>query len=315
MQEPLLTLTNRVSLFPILFNDIWELYKKHFKCFWAPDEIDLSSDINDYNNKLNDNERYYINNVLAFFGISDFIVNKNEKKNSIEIQCMEYNIYVDDKIARENVHSESYAILLETYVKDINLLNNLKNAVSTIPCIADKINWFDTFIDNGTWQQRMVASAITEGIFFSGSFCAIYWLKKRGLMSGLCQYNELISRDEGLHRDGNIYIYKHYVANKLPVNEVIDMIKSAVDIEIKFCIESLPVDLIGMNNQLMSQYIKFVADHLSLNLIDTTIYNVKNPFSWMNLISIETKTDFFSKRVNNYAKQSANEQLTLDDDY
>lgn len=315
MSEPLLTSTDRVSLFPILYPDIWNLYKQHFKAFWAPDEIDLTIDINDYNNKLNDNEKFYIDNVLAFFSISDFIVNASEKKNAEEIQCMEYNIYVDDKIARENVHSESYGILLETLIKDVNKLNKLKNAVVNFDYIADKVNWIEKYKNNGTWQQRMVAIAITEGIFFSGSFCAIFWLKKRGLMPGLCQYNELISRDEGLHRDGNIYIYDKYIVNKLPVNDVIQMIKEAVNIEINFCTKSLPVSLIGMNSQLMSDYIKFVADHLTLNLLNTTIYNVNNPFNWMSLISMENKADFFARRVNNYAKQTANEELTFDEDY
>ena len=240
---------------------------------------------------------------MAFFATSDFIINKSQKKDSDEVDIIEYNFFNDDKIARENIHSITYSDLLDEYVKDKSENEYLKNAVVTIPAVQKKAEWMNEFINEGTFVERIVAEAIMEGIFFSGTFCAIFWLRKRGKMAGLCDSNELIARDEGLHRDFNCYLYRDLIVNKLPEELLIHMIKKAVTIEQVFVTVSLPVKLIGMNSDMMCQYIEYVADHLCFNLIQKKIYNVENPFDdWMSAISLNVKTDFFVNRVYAYGK-------------
>jgi ribonucleotide reductase beta subunit family protein with ferritin-like domain len=294
---------DRMHLFPIQFDDIWEMYKKAKASFWLVEEVDLTQDLVDWT-KLNDNERFFIKQVLAFFAGSDFIVNLNlEKKFIGKITILELKMFYRFQLAIEDIHSHMYALLLETYVKDHIERENLKNAITTIPTIKKKADWAQKWINEGTIIQRLVAFAIVEGIFFSGSFCAIFWLKKRGKMPGLTFSNEQISKDEGMHRDMACIVYNNYVYNKLDEKIVVQMITDAVEIEKEFICTSLPVKLIGMNNTLMAQYVEFVADHLALNLINKRIYNKENPFTWMNLISIQSKTNFFEKRVPEYAKQ------------
>lgn len=295
---------DRVSLLPIQHEDIWQKYKHHQASFWVAEEVDLSQDEKDWK-RLNENEKRYIKNVLAFFSSSDFIVNENEGKKSEEVTVMEYQFFLRDKAAREDVHSFSYALMIEAYVKDEKEKTRLKSAVVNDTTIKKKADWFRKYINDGNFVTRELAGAITEGIFFCGSFCAIFWLKKRNLMPGLCAYNEFISRDECMHYEFACMIYRDYIVNKLPKEEVIEMIKSAVDIEIEFCCESLPVALIGINSDSMGQYIQYVADGLSSSLIGEKIYNVSNPFEWMALISVPVHTDFFAHRVNTYAKQKA----------
>lgn len=294
----------RNSLRPIRWQGIWDYYKLHLSCHWIFEDIDLSKDKNDWLS-LTDDERFYIKYGLAFFAGSDFIINKSQKKDGDEVDIIEYNFFNDDKISRENIHSDTYSNLLAEYVKDPEEIERLTNAVETIPAIKKKSEWMEEFINEGTFVERVVAEAIMEGIFFSGTFCGIYWLRKRGLMPGLCDTNELIARDEGLHRDFNCYLYRDVITNKLPEEILIYMIKKAVVIE-KLCVtDSLPVRLIGMNSDMMCQYIEYVADHLCFNLIQKRIYNVENPFDdWMNAISLNVKADFFVHRILAYGKQS-----------
>ncbi len=304
--EPLLDPQNvRDSLRPIRYQNMWDMYQLHLSSFWTAQEIDLSKDLSDWNTKLTPDEQKYIKYGLAFFAASDLIVNELQTKDREEVVVLEYKFFNDDKMARENIHSQSYSDLIHAYVTDEKERLHLLNAVHTIPSIKKKADWVRKYINNGKFVERMLAGAITEGIFFSGTFCAIFWLKKRGLMPGLCDSNELISKDEGLHRDFNCMVYRDHIVNKLTNENVILMIKEAVEIETEFCVESLPVSLIGMNSESMIQYIKFVADHLCFNLIGSTIFSVENPFSdWMTAISLNIKTDFFVHRLTNYAKQS-----------
>ena len=305
-QEDLLNIENkRDSLYPIRYPKMWEFYNIHSASHWVPQEIDLSKDVNDWASLTKD-EQFYIKYALAFFSTSDFIINESQAKDDQEVQILEYKFFNTDKMARENIHSITYADLLETYVTDEKEKDYLKNAITNIDAIKKKGNWMYEYIQNGTFVERIVAEAIMEGIFFSGSFCSIFWLKKRGLMSALCDANEFIARDEGLHRDFNCYIYRDLIKNKLPEDVLIDMIKKAVKIEQVFVSESLPVRLIGMNNELMCKYIEYIADHLCYNLIYKKIYNVENPFSdWMSAISLKTKADFFVHRPTAYSKASS----------
>jgi ribonucleoside-diphosphate reductase beta chain len=295
----------RDSLYPILYPKIWDFYRKHFASFWIPQDVDLSKDKNDWIN-CNKDEKYYIKHVLAFFAGSDFIVNESQKKDGEEITILEHQFFNDDKIARENLHSLSYAELLDEYVKDDKERTHLKNAVTTMKAISDKAKWFREFITDGTFVERLIGGAVMEGIFFSGSFCAIYWLKKRGVMPGLCDLNEFIARDEGLHRDFNCYLYREEIQNKLPEDILIHIIKSAVVIEQESVKDSLPVSLIGMNDKMMCEYIEYTADHLFLNLIGKRVYNTPNPFEdWMAAIGLNVKADFFVHRPTSYGIPSA----------
>src|SRR6187431_3212436 len=294
---------NRFVIFPIKHHDIWEQYKMMEASFWTAEEIDLSQDLNDWNNKLNDDERYFIKHVLAFFAASDGIVNENLAENFLhEVQYTEARFFYGFQIAVENIHSETYSLLIDTLVKDPKEKDKLFHAIDTMDCVKKKADWALRWISKGNFQERLIAFAAVEGIFFSGSFCSIFWLKKRGLMPGLSFSNELISRDEGLHCDFACHLYTQHVVNKLPVERVLEIIKDAVEIEKEFVTDALPVNLIGMNAQQMRQYIEFVADRLTNELIGQKVYNATNPFDFMEMISLRGKTNFFEKRVAEYQK-------------
>lgn len=310
--------SKRYVIYPVEYNDIWDKYKQAVASFWTVEEIDLSKDGNDWES-LNDNERFFIKNVLAFFAASDGIVNQNLGERFLnEIEIMEAKCFYGFQIAIENIHSEAYSLLLDTYVKDYEEKGRLLNAIDTIPCVKKKADWAFKWIDsNQSFAKRLLAFAAVEGIFFSGSFCAIFWLKKRGLMSGLTFSNELISRDEGLHTDFAVLLYTRYVQNKLTQEEVHELIREAVEIEQEFICESLPCRLIGMNAEMMSEYIQFVADRLLVSLGYERIWNIQNPFDFMELISIDGKTNFFERRVGEYSKSnvgksSSDMQFSLD---
>lgn len=294
---------DRFVLFPIKHDDIWAEYKKAEASFWTAEEIDLSADLIDWETKLNDNERHFVKHVLAFFAASDGIVNENLAENFVsEVQYTEAKFFYGFQIAMENIHSETYSLLIDTYIKDNKEKSSLFNAIETMDCVKKKADWALRWIDEGTFAERLIAFAAVEGIFFSGSFCSIFWLKKRGLMPGLAFSNELISRDEGLHCDFACLLYNDHIVNKLSVEKIQGIILDAVEIEKIFILESLPVKLIGMNSDLMSQYIEFVADRLLSELKCPKVFNVSNPFDFMDLISIQGKTNFFEKRVAEYQK-------------
>tara|TARA_B100000035_G_scaffold296437_1_gene288365 strand:- start:670 stop:1635 length:966 start_codon:yes stop_codon:yes gene_type:complete len=292
---------NRYVLFPIRHDTIWKKYKQAEANFWTTEELDLSKDLKDYNS-LSDNERYFINNILAFFAASDGIVNENLiERFTQEVKVLEAKFFYGFQISMENIHSETYSLLIDTYIKDVKEKTKLLNAIETIPSIKKKADWTIRWIgDTSDFGKRVIAFAAVEGIFFSGAFCSIFWLKKRGLMPGLCHSNELISRDEGLHTEFAVLMY-HLLENKPSKKDILQIITEAVEYEKEFITESLPCKLIGMNNDLMKQYIEFVADRLLLMLGLEKIYNSSNPFDWMELISIQGKTNFFEKRVGEYS--------------
>jgi ribonucleoside-diphosphate reductase beta chain len=302
--EPILTENrNRFVLFPIEHHDIWSFYKKAEASFWTAEEVDLGQDLTDWDEKLNDNERYFIKHVLAFFAASDGIVNENLAENFLsEVQYTEAKFFYGFQIAIENIHSEMYSLLIDTYIKDDAEKDHLFRAIDTLSCVTKKAEWALRWIDKGNFAQRLVAFAAVEGIFFSGSFCSIFWLKKRGLMPGLAFSNELISRDEGLHCDFACLLYTKHLVQMLPKEEVQKIITDAVEIEKEFVSDSLPVDLIGMNAKLMTQYIEFVADRLLMELGNPKVYHVNNPFDFMDMINLQGKTNFFEKRVGEYQK-------------
>ena len=299
--EPLLDEDEkRYVLFPIKYHDIWDFYKKHESTFWTVEEVDLTYDRQHFD-ELNENEKYFIKHVLAFFAASDGIVNENlVERFSNDVMVLEAKCFYGFQIAIENIHSEMYSKLIETLVEDRNEQNFLFNAIETIPVIKRKAEWAQKWISSdSSFDTRCVAFAAVEGIFFSGSFAAIFWLKKRGLMPGLCFSNELISRDEGLHTDFACLLHKH-IRNKC--KNIVQIIKEAVEIEQEFLTVALPVNLIGMNCELMSQYIEFVADRLLYALGENKIYNVTNPFDFMDNLSLQGKTNFFDKKEANYQK-------------
>ena len=295
--------TSRFVLFPIQHNDIWSFYKKAEASFWTAEEIDLSSDLIDWDSKLNDDERHFIKHVLAFFAASDGIVNENLAQNFLsEVQYTEAKFFYGFQLAAENIHSETYSLLIDTYIKGTAEKAHLFNAIETLDCVKKKADWALRWIDKGSFAERLVAFAAVEGIFFSGSFCSIFWLKKRGLMPGLSFSNELISRDEGLHCDFACLLYTKHLVEKLPKEKVMDIIIDAVAIEKEFVTDSLPVKLIGMNSDLMGQYIEFVADRLLVELGNPRVFNTANPFDFMEMISLQGKANFFEKRVGEYQK-------------
>ena len=292
---------DRFVLFPIKHKDIWDMYKKAEASFWTAEEIDLSSDLQDWSDKLNNDERHFIKHVLAFFAASDGIVNENLAINFMnEVQYPEARCFYGYQIMIENIHSETYSLLIDTYIKDPQEKDKLFHAIETIPAVKHKAEWALKWISNGGFAERLIAFAAVEGIFFSGSFCSIFWLKKRGLMPGLTFSNELISRDEGLHCDFACLLYSQLV-NQLPKEKVKQIITDAVSIEKEFVTEALPVRLIGMNADMMCQYIEFVADRLLVALNCGKVYNATNPFDFMELISMESKTNFFESRLGDYA--------------
>ncbi len=302
--EPLLDESNdRFVLFPLKYADIWDMYKKAMASFWTAEEIDLYQDLDDWA-KLSDDEKHYISHILAFFSASDGIVNENLAMRFYnEVQIPEARCFYGFQIAIENIHAETYGLLIDTYIKDEAKKNYLFKAIENIPCIKKKADWaFKWIYGSQNFAERLIAFAAIEGIFFSGSFCSIFWLKKRGLMPGLTFSNELISRDEGLHTDFACLLYRKYLKNKLDSEVVKTIIREAVDFEQEFITEALPVSLIGMNADLMKQYIEFCADRLLKELGEEPIYNSTNPFDWMEMISLEGKTNFFEKRVSEYQK-------------
>ncbi|QEC54080.1 ribonucleoside-diphosphate reductase beta chain [Anseongella ginsenosidimutans] len=318
--EPLLQENqDRFVLLPIKYRVIWEMYKKAEASFWTAEELDLSPDLKDWEN-LNDGERHFISHVLAFFAASDGIVNENLAVNFMsEVQLPEARCFYGFQIMMENIHSEVYALLIDTYVKDPREKDKLFHAIETIPCVQKKAEWALRWIEKGNFAERLVAFAAVEGIFFSGSFCSIFWLKKRGLMPGLSFSNELISRDEGMHCEFACELYR-MLNNKLPQEKVYEIIRDAVEIEKEFVSDALPVNLIGMNAKLMTQYIEFVADRWIGELGYPKIFHAANPFDFMELISLQGKTNFFEKRVGDYQKsgvmsQKESRTFTLDEDF
>jgi ribonucleoside-diphosphate reductase beta chain len=311
---------DRFVILPINYPKIWEMYKKHEASFWTAEEIDLSDDMKDWN-AMNDGERHFISHILAFFAASDGIVNENLAVNFMsEVQLPEARCFYGFQIMMENIHSETYALLIDTYIKDTTEKNRLFHAIETVPCVKKKGEWALKWIENGTFAERLVAFAAVEGIFFSGSFCSIFWLKKRGLMPGLTFSNELISRDEGMHCEFACLLYG-MLKNKLSAEAVTSIIADAVEIEKEFISEALPVSLIGMNAKLMSQYIEFVADRWLGELGYDKLYGASNPFDFMEMISLQGKTNFFEKRVGDYQKSGVlssdakSQSFSMDEDF
>jgi ribonucleoside-diphosphate reductase beta chain len=294
---------NRFVIFPIEHPDLWDLYKKQQACIWTAEEIDLSQDLNDWRNVLNDDEKYFVKNILAFFAASDGIVNENLAENFVkEVQYSEAKFFYGFQIMMENIHSETYSLLIDTYIQEQEEKNMLFKAIDTIPAVKKKAEWALKWIESPHFQERLIAFAAVEGIFFSGSFCSIFWLKKRGLMPGLSFSNELISRDEGMHCDFAVHLHNNHIINKVSQDRIKEILTSALEIEKEFITESLPVRLIGMNSELMIQYLEFVTDRLLLDLGCSRVYNSENPFDFMANIALQGKTNFFEKRVGEYQK-------------
>lgn len=294
---------NRFVVFPIQHHDLWEYYKKSEASFWTAEEIDLAADLVDWRTKLNDDERHFVKHVLAFFAASDGIVNENLAENFVkEVQYPEAKFFYGFQIMMENIHSETYSLLIDTYITDPEEKMHLFRAIDTIPAVAKKADWALRWIKNSTFQERLIAFAAVEGIFFSGSFCSIFWLKKRGLMPGLSFSNELISRDEGSHTDFAVHLHNNHIANKVSEERIREIILSALEIEKEFITEALPVKLIGMNSDLMKQYLEFVTDRLLSDLGCAKAFNSTNPFDFMVNIALNGKTNFFEKRVGEYQK-------------
>lgn len=307
---------NRHVLFPIKYDGLYKQYKDATATFWRPEEIDLSKDKNDWE-KMNANERRFIKYVLAFFAASDGIVMENLAERFMsEIQIPEVRAFYSYQIFIEQVHSETYSLLIDTYAESADEKNMLFNAATTVPVVQKKANWALKWISDKTasFASRLVAFAAVEGIFFSGSFCAIFWLRKRGLMPGLTFSNELISRDEGMHTDFAVSLY-HMLSNKMTQQEIHELIGEALDIEKEFIVDALPCSLIGMNADLMGQYLEFVADRLIVQLGYDKKYNVENPFEFMELISLRPKTNFFEARVGEYKKADEGDALEMVDDF
>ncbi len=321
MVEPILKEnTKRFVLFPIEHDEIWKMYKQAEASFWTTEEIDLAQDMTDWEG-MNENEQHFIKHVLAFFAASDGIVNENLVLHFMkDVQLPEARCFYGFQIAVENIHAETYSLLIDTYIKDAKEKTFLFNALDNLECVKKKANWALKWIEESpSFAHRLIAFAAVEGIFFSGSFCSIFWLKKRGLMPGLTFSNELISRDEGLHCDFACLLYS-MLNNKLDKKEVQDIITEAVTFEKEFVTDALPVSLIGMNSDLMNEYIEFVADRLLVSLGNDKFYGTANPFPWMDLISLQGKTNFFEKRVGDYQKSGVmadkdKQIFSLDEDF
>ena len=323
MVEPILKENkDRFVIFPIKHHDLWEWYKKCEASFWTAEEIDLHQDLTDWSTKLNDDEKFFIKHILAFFAASDGIVNENLAENFVnEVQYSEAKFFYGFQIMMENIHSETYSLLIDTYVKDDAEKDKLFNAIETFPAIKKKADWALKWIESDSFAERLIAFAGVEGIFFSGAFCSIFWLKKRGLMPGLTFSNELISRDEGVHCDYAVHLHNNHLVNKVPKERITQILTDALDIEKEFITESLPVSLIGMNAKLMTQYLEFVTDRLLVELNCDKVYNATNPFEFMDMISLQGKTNFFEKRVSEYQKagvlnnDTRSEEISFDEDF
>lgn len=313
MEKILVENPGRFVIFPIQHHDLWKLYKQQEACFWTAEEIDLAQDINDWDNKLNEDEQHFIKHVLAFFAASDGIVNENLAQNFVnEVQYPEAKFFYGFQIMMENIHSETYSLLIDTYIKDKQEQHKLFHAIDTIPAIKKKAEWAIKWIKSESFVDRLIAFAAVEGIFFSGSFCSIFWLKKRGLMPGLTFSNELISRDEGMHCDYACHLYNAHIQNKTSNERIKEIICGALEIEKEFILEALPVKLIGMNSNLMSKYLEFVTDRLLVSLGVPKVYNSENPFDFMQNIAIQGKTNFFEKRVAEYQKAGVHNKTEED---
>ena len=311
---------NRFVIFPIQHTDLWDWYKKQQACFWTAEEIDLHADIVDWNTKLSDDERYFIKHILAFFAASDGIVNENLAENFVnEVQYSEAKFFYGFQIMMENIHSETYSLLIDTYVKDEIEKDRLFRAIEVFPAIKKKADWALKWIESDSFAERLIAFAAVEGIFFSGAFCSIFWLKKRGLLQGLTFSNELISRDEGMHCDFAVHLHNNHIVNRVPQERIKEIILDALTIEREFITESLPVSLIGMNAKLMTQYLEYVTDRLLIEFGCDREYESTNPFDFMEMISLEGKTNFFEKRVSEYQKAGVKSggtgSITFDSDF
>ncbi len=311
---------NRLVTYPIMYPDIWKMYKVAQSAFWTVEELDLSKDVDDWS-KLNENEQHFIKHILAFFAASDGIVNENLSGRFYnEIVIPEAKAFYSFQMMIETVHNEMYSLMIDTFIKDTSEKNHLFNAINTIHSIGLKADWAMKWIENkeAPFALRLIAFAVVEGVFFSGAFCSIFWLKERGLMPGLCMSNEFISRDESLHTEFAILLYT-YIKNRIPEQQVHDLFKEAVNIEINFITESIPCNMLGMNSLLMQEYIKFVADRLLVQLGYNKIYEAKNPFPFMNRINLEHKTNFFENRESNYMKAKVGQnnvyQFDLNEDF
>jgi ribonucleoside-diphosphate reductase beta chain len=315
MEKILVENPNRFVIFPIEHNDIWEYYKMHQAAFWTAEEVDLSSDIRDWE-ALTDNERYFIKNILSFFAASDGIVNENLAENFYrEVQYPEAKFFYGFQLAMENIHSLMYSLLIDTYIKDDKEKSECFDAINKMPAIQKKAKWAIEWINNDSFAERLVAFAAVEGIFFSGSFCSIFWLKSKGIMQGLCNANSLIFKDENLHCDFAIHLLNNHLEKKLSQKRIKEIVLSALEIEKEFITESLPVSLIGMNSNLMIQYLEFVVDGLLVKMGCDKEFNVNQPFKFMEQIAIETKGNFFESRTMEYQKAKLNETIVFTEDF
>jgi ribonucleoside-diphosphate reductase beta chain len=315
MEKILVENPNRFVIFPIEHNDIWEYYKMHQAAFWTAEEIDLTNDIREWGT-LSDNEKYFIKNILSFFAASDGIVNENLSENFLkEVQYPEAKFFYGFQLMMENIHSLMYSLLIDTYINDPKEKLESFRAIEHLPAVKKKATWALNWINNSTFQERLIAFAAVEGIFFSGSFCSIFWLKSRGIMQGLCNANALIFKDENLHCDFAIHLLNNHLSNKPSEERIKEILLSALDIEKEFITESLPVSLIGMNSDLMKQYLEFVTDQLLVKMGCKKVFNVEQPFKFMEQIAVETKGNFFESRTLEYQKAKLNETITFTDDF
>ena len=315
MEKILIENPNRFVIFPIEHNDIWEFYKQHQAAFWTAEEVDLTNDIRDWNN-LTENEQYFVKNILSFFAASDGIVNENLAENFLkEVQYPEAKFFYGFQLMMENIHSLMYSLLIDTYISNEKEKQLCFTALDNLPAVQKKAKWALDWIENASFQERLVAFAAVEGIFFSGSFCSIFWLKSRGIMQGLCNANSLIFKDENLHCDFAIHLVNNHLETKPSEKRIKEILLSALEIEKEFITESLPVSLIGMNSNLMKQYLEFVVDGLLLKFGCSKEFNVEQPFKFMEQIAVETKGNFFESRTMEYQKAKLNETITFEEDF
>ena len=315
MEKILVENPGRFVIFPIEHNDIWEFYKQHQAAFWTAEEVDLTNDIRDWE-KLTENEKYFVKNVLSFFAASDGIVNENLAENFYrEVQYPEAKFFYGFQLAMENIHSLMYSLLIDTYISNAKEKDECFNAIDRLPAVQKKAKWALEWIEKASFAERLVAFAAVEGIFFSGSFCSIFWLKSRGIMQGLCNANSLIFKDENLHCDFAIHLLNNHLEDKPSEKRIKEILLSALEIEKEFITESLPVSLIGMNSNLMKQYLEFVVDGLLVKMGCNKEFNVEQPFKFMEQIAVETKGNFFESRTMEYQKAKLNETITFTDDF
>ena len=315
MEKILIQNPNRFVIFPIEHNDIWEFYKQHQAAFWTAEEVDLTNDIRDWNN-LTDNEQYFVKNILSFFAASDGIVNENLAENFLkEVQYPEAKFFYGFQLMMENIHSLMYSLLIDTYISNEEEKQLCFTALDNLPAVQKKAKWALDWIENSTFAERLIAFAAVEGIFFSGSFCSIFWLKSRGIMQGLGNANSLIFKDENLHCDFAIHLVNNHLEDKPSEKRIKEILLSALEIEKEFITESLPVSLIGMNSNLMKQYLEFVTDGLLVKFGCKKEFNVEQPFKFMEQIAVETKGNFFESRTMEYQKAKLNETISFDSDF